>query len=147
MELFKRTTWNEFQQLTDDDYNCRVLYITDKNMHRVRYESSMGAVYVLYNGQYGTCDYSYQDLMNMPDVMQELQPGLYILNDKKLYYYDGSVLTLISGASSGGNTTKSFTIWSTHTSFNDANYARRSDAGNLQIQGYIEGQIDCGEWK
>jgi hypothetical protein len=117
-------------------------------MHRVRYETDGEVSYIWYSEQYGQSEYSYNELMSHTGLLQQLQQGLYILKDNKLYYYDGNVLTLISGASSGNNTSvDSFTIWAAHTAYDHPNYDRRSDVGNLQVQGYIEGKIDCGEWK
>ena len=141
-ELFKRITWAEFQDNQDGYKNCKVLYITDKDLYCIRYDENN---YVIYSQKYGQCNFSYQDAISNATLVQDLSPGMYIFNNNDLYYYTWAIWIQV-GANNNSNIGPSFTVWPTHTDYGSENYHENSDVGNLQIQGYVEGQINGGAW-
>lgn len=142
-ELFKRITWAEFQDNKNSYKNCKVLYITDKDLYCIRYDENN---YVIYSQKYGQCNFSYADALSNPELTKDLSPGMYIFNNNDLYYYTGTNWVQVGTSGSSGESNPSFTIWSTHVEYGAAGYEQVSDAGNLQIKGYIEGQINGGAW-
>jgi hypothetical protein len=86
------------------------------------------------------------------DIQDELSPGIYIFNDDVIYYYTGTNWIKLGAAGEGGGggddgpLDNSFTIWSQHVEYGAEGYDKVSDIGNLQIQGFVEGQINGGAW-
>ena len=144
-ELFKRATWAQYINDSSGQYNdCKVLYITDKNIHRVCYNNDSKVSYIMYSESYGRCDFSYSQVS---DIQDELSPGIYIFNDNVIYYYTGTNWIKLGAAGEGGGSfDNSCTIWSQHIEYGAGGYDKVSDIGNLQIQGFVEGQIDGGAW-
>lgn len=100
IELFKRVTWSQFQSDTSGQYDdCKVLYITDKDIHRIKYEEGDNSKYVMYSEAYGRCDFSYEQALS---IQNELSPGIYILNDDIAYYYTGTKWMRLGTAGGGG---------------------------------------------
>ena len=145
IELFKRVTWSQFQSDTSGQYDdCKVLYITDKDIHRIKYGEGNNSKYVMYSEAYGRCDFSYEQALQ---IQNELSPGMYIFNNDDLYYYTGNNWIKVGTAGNGENPqASSFTIWSQHTEYGAEGYDKVSDDGNLQIKGFVEGQISGGGW-
>jgi hypothetical protein len=100
IELFKRVTWSQFQSDTSGQYDdCKVLYITDKDIHRIKYGEGDNSKYVMYSEAYGRCDFSYEQALS---IQNELSPGIYILNDDIAYYYTGAKWMRLGTAGGGG---------------------------------------------
>lgn len=148
-ELFERATWLQFISDETGRYdNCKVLYITDKNIHRIRYEAGQNVYYVVYSETYGRCDFTYSEGVK---IQESLSPGIYMFENDELYYYSGAKWTKINTASGSGNNTQSpsvssFTVWAQHLNYGASGYNSMSDVGHLQISGFVEGRIDGGEW-